>query len=85
MLIRGRFLCRSLKGFVFHLFIFPSDPNKPTDLALRDIRWRPFSFKKRYYLDIGRHLTLQENLNAERYEIWKRLFPLNWRRQTKEA
>jgi len=81
-----------IRGIVNGIVLYPhlnkyyfSDPNKPTDLALRDIRWRPFSFKKRYYLDIGKHLTLQENLNAERYEIWKRLFPLNWRRQTKEV
>ncbi|EDW88660.1 juvenile hormone esterase [Drosophila yakuba] len=70
---------------MFSAFAYKGDPNKPTDLALRDIRWRPFSFKKRYYLDIGQHITLQENLNAEHYEIWKRLFPLNWRRQTKDV
>ncbi|XP_022222582.2 juvenile hormone esterase [Drosophila obscura] len=69
---------------MFSAFAYKGDPNKPTDAALRDIRWRPFSFKKRYYLDIGDELILQENLNSERYEIWKRLFPLNWRRQTKD-
>ncbi|BFF93859.1 venom carboxylesterase-6 [Drosophila madeirensis] len=70
---------------MFSAFAYKGDPNKPTDSALRDIRWRPFSFKKRYYLDIGDQLILHENLNSERYEIWKRLFPLNWRRQTKDV
>ncbi|XP_026844879.1 venom carboxylesterase-6 [Drosophila persimilis] len=70
---------------IFSAFAYKGDPNKPTDAALRDVRWRPFSFKKRYYLDIGDELVLHENLNSERYEIWKRLFPLNWRRQTKDV
>ncbi|XP_034666710.1 venom carboxylesterase-6 [Drosophila subobscura] len=70
---------------MFSAFAYKGDPNKPTDSALRDIRWRPFSFKKRYYLDIGDQLILHENLNSDRYEIWKRLFPLNWRRQTKDV
>ncbi|EDW12231.1 juvenile hormone esterase [Drosophila mojavensis] len=69
---------------MFAAFAYKGDPNKPSDEKLRDIRWRPFSFKKRYYLDIGDELILREGLNAARYEIWKRLFPLNWRRQTKE-
>ncbi|XP_017854015.1 venom carboxylesterase-6 [Drosophila busckii] len=69
---------------MFSAFAYKGDPNKPSDERLRNIRWRPFSFKKRYYLDIGDELSMLEGLNAERYEIWKRLFPLNWRRQTKE-
>ncbi|XP_060661205.1 carboxylic ester hydrolase [Drosophila nasuta] len=69
---------------MFSAFVYKGDPNKPTDLQLREIRWRPFSFKKRYYLDIGNEIVLHEGLNSERYELWKRLFPLSWRRQSKD-
>ena len=63
-----------------------SDPNKPSDEQLRNIRWRPFSYKKQYYLDIGdEQLVMRGGLNTERYELWKKLFPLNWRRQSKHG
>lgn len=62
---------------------FFSDPNKQSDEKLRDIRWRAFSFKRQHYLDIGEEIVLREGLNTHRYEVWKRLFPLNWKRQSK--
>ncbi|XP_075152889.1 juvenile hormone esterase [Haematobia irritans] len=64
-------------------FAYKGDPNKPSDKYLSNIRWRPFSFKKQYYLDIGDELIMRNGLNVERYDLWKRLFPLNWRRQSK--
>lgn len=69
--------------FSLSLFVNSRDPNKPSDPQLRNIRWRPFSYKKQHYLDIGDEVTMRGGLNIERYELWKRLFPLNWRRQSK--
>ncbi|XP_013102237.2 juvenile hormone esterase [Stomoxys calcitrans] len=66
-------------------FAYKGDPNKPSDKYLKNIRWRPFSYKKQYYLDIGDELTMRSGLNTQRYELWKRLFPLNWRRQSKHG
>ncbi|KAL9929053.1 juvenile hormone esterase [Glossina fuscipes fuscipes] len=65
---------------MFTAFAYKGDPNKPSDEKLRDIRWRPFSYKRQYYLDIGDNLVMRGGLNLQRYELWKRLFPLNWRR-----
>lgn len=67
------------------LFFSCRDPNKASDKYLRDMRWRPFSYKKQYYLDIGDEMTMRSGLNTQRYELWKRLFPLNWRRQSKHG
>ncbi|XP_073821173.1 juvenile hormone esterase [Musca autumnalis] len=68
---------------MFSAFAYKGDPNKPSDKYLGNIRWRPFSYKKQYYLDIGDELVMRGGLNTQRYELWKRLFPLNWRRQSK--
>ncbi|KAM7351885.1 juvenile hormone esterase [Cochliomyia hominivorax] len=68
---------------MFSSFAYKGDPNKPSDEQLRNIRWRPFSYKKQHYLDIGDEVVMRGGLNTERYELWKRLFPLNWRRQSK--
>ncbi|KAI8115166.1 Venom carboxylesterase-6 [Lucilia cuprina] len=70
---------------MFSSFAYKGDPNKPSDEQLRNMRWRPFSYKKQYYLDIGDELVMRGGLNTERYELWKRLFPLNWRRQSKNG
>lgn len=32
------------------------------------------------YLDIGDELVVKENLNADRYSVWEKLFPINYRR-----
>ncbi|XP_011182807.1 juvenile hormone esterase [Zeugodacus cucurbitae] len=68
---------------MFTAFAYKGDPNKQSDDKLRDIRWRAFSFKRQHYLDIGDEIVLREGLNTRRYEVWKRLFPLNWKRQSK--
>ncbi|XP_067647504.1 juvenile hormone esterase [Eurosta solidaginis] len=68
---------------MFTAFAYKGDPNKQSDDKLRDIRWRAFSFKRQHYLDIGEEIVLREGLNMGRYEVWKRLFPLNWKRQSK--
>ncbi|XP_039966368.1 venom carboxylesterase-6 [Bactrocera tryoni] len=68
---------------MFTAFAYKGDPNKQSDEKLRDIRWRAFSFKRQHYLDIGEEIVLREGLNTHRYEVWKRLFPLNWKRQSK--
>ncbi|XP_018786077.1 PREDICTED: venom carboxylesterase-6 [Bactrocera latifrons] len=68
---------------MFTAFAYKGDPNKQSDEKLRDIRWRAFSFKRQHYLDIGEEIVLREGLNTQRYEVWKRLFPLNWKRQSK--
>ncbi|XP_036336478.1 venom carboxylesterase-6-like [Rhagoletis pomonella] len=68
---------------MFTAFAYKGDPNKQSDDKLRHIRWRAFSFKRQHYLDIGEEIVLREGLNMPRYEIWKRLFPLNWKRQSK--
>lgn len=33
------------------------------------------------YLDIGDELVIKDQLNAERYEIWRELFPISTRRR----
>lgn len=35
------------------------------------------------YLDIDDDLVIKEQLNTDRYEIWKELFPINSRRREK--
>ncbi|XP_055906848.1 juvenile hormone esterase [Eupeodes corollae] len=63
-------------------FAYKGDPNKSNDEYLRNVRWRPFSFKKENYLEIGDELIMKEGgLNLERYEVWKKLFPLHWIRR----
>lgn len=32
------------------------------------------------YLDIGDELVVKESLNADRYSVWEKLFPVNYRR-----
>lgn len=37
------------------------------------------------YLDIGDELVMKEQLNMDRYEVWKELFPINSRRREKSG
>lgn len=55
-----------------------SDPNRDAggQEVLKGIRWRPKTFTRDTYLEIGNELVMKENLFTERFEVWKRLFPL---------
>lgn len=61
------------------IYIF-RDPNRWNDDYLREVRWRPIYNNRMNYLEIGKELVMKENLNANRYAIWERIFPINYRR-----
>lgn len=50
---------------------------------MKDLRWRPVTSNRFNYLDIGDELVMKEQLNMDRYEVWKELFPINSRRREK--
>lgn len=62
-------------------YIYYSDPNKPSDEILKDVRWRPMLPNRLNYLDIGNdELVMKSRMFVDRYDKWTDLFPLPSRR-----
>lgn len=61
-------------------FAAKGNPNDPTDEYLNQTTWQPTTKDQPNYLDIGNELVMKANLNIERYNVWNRLFPINYSR-----
>ncbi|XP_055917775.1 venom carboxylesterase-6-like [Eupeodes corollae] len=60
-------------------FATTGNPNNPKDDYLKNMNWKPLDLKKENFLEIGDELVMKERLFLERFDIWKRLFPLEWK------
>lgn len=62
-------------------FAKTGNPNNQMDDYLKNVDWKPLDLKKENFLEIGEELVMNERLFLERFDIWKRLYPLEWKGQ----
>ncbi|XP_032456548.1 uncharacterized protein LOC100116956 [Nasonia vitripennis] len=57
-------------------FAKTGEPIPKDDRNFANVSWERYSAKEKKYLEIGSELVLKAGLNAERMELWDKLFPV---------
>ena len=61
---------------IWENFARTGQPFSKINKYFHNIKWDNLTPKNKKYLDMNVNFTMKTNLNADRYDLWERLFPL---------